>query len=336
MMLHWTIATSVTLCCLTKLSAGFNPLHLRDIVTVPISFTSKMGENFEENDDSQIRILDNKSSRRNLLIRSTRALTCIATTIPVVTFATDPVMAALQDSLDIDTFLRTGVDAGGNMGVSSQAGKSRPQTGVVFRDGSDVFQDSRTGTVSAELLTGTKSNPSAVMVRFDCPSYKLETGSVFDVECRDASTGDGVFVAVTERITNMPRDISDVSTSVFLDRLFGPTGRFSFYGPPTDIKIKKDWVVDSKRYMEISFSNLSQSTQAEIPRKALLVATIPSGTENAILLVGSASASRWKKAGVEETIRKTASTFEAIPAPKTNLKLRPKDRTNGRGLGDFV
>lgn len=32
--------------------------------------------------------------------------------------------AALQDSLDVDTFLRRGIDAGGNMGVSSQAGKS--------------------------------------------------------------------------------------------------------------------------------------------------------------------------------------------------------------------
>lgn len=67
--------------------------------------------------------------------------------------------AAIQDSLDIDSFLRTGMDAGGPMGVSSQAGKSRPQTGVVLRDGSDVLQDARSGAVSAEILTGTKANP---------------------------------------------------------------------------------------------------------------------------------------------------------------------------------
>lgn len=48
--------------------------------------------------------------------------------------------AAVQDSLQVDDFLRTGVDSGGTMGVSSQAGKSRPQTGVVFRDGTDVLQ----------------------------------------------------------------------------------------------------------------------------------------------------------------------------------------------------
>jgi hypothetical protein len=38
-----------------------------------------------------------------------------------------------QDSMNVDNFLRTGLDAGGPMGVSSQAGKSRPQTGVYLR-----------------------------------------------------------------------------------------------------------------------------------------------------------------------------------------------------------
>lgn len=41
--------------------------------------------------------------------------------------------AAVQDAVNVDSFLRTGVDAGGNMGVSSQAGKSKPVTGVFLR-----------------------------------------------------------------------------------------------------------------------------------------------------------------------------------------------------------
>ena len=41
--------------------------------------------------------------------------------------------SAIQDSMDVENFLRTGVDAGGPMGVSSQAGKSRPETGVYLR-----------------------------------------------------------------------------------------------------------------------------------------------------------------------------------------------------------
>ena len=59
--------------------------------------------------------------------------------------------AAVQDSLDVDSFLKTGVDSGGPMGVSSQAGKSRPETGVVLRDGGDVQQDKQ-GNVLAEPL----------------------------------------------------------------------------------------------------------------------------------------------------------------------------------------
>ena len=41
--------------------------------------------------------------------------------------------SAVQDSMNVDAFLRSGVDAGGNMGVSSQAGKSKPETGVFLR-----------------------------------------------------------------------------------------------------------------------------------------------------------------------------------------------------------
>lgn len=41
--------------------------------------------------------------------------------------------AAVQDSVNVDAFMRTGMDIGGNMGVSSQAGKSRPETGVFLR-----------------------------------------------------------------------------------------------------------------------------------------------------------------------------------------------------------
>jgi hypothetical protein len=41
--------------------------------------------------------------------------------------------AAVQDTMSVDNFLRTGVDIGGNMGVSSQAGKTKPVTGVFLR-----------------------------------------------------------------------------------------------------------------------------------------------------------------------------------------------------------
>ena len=230
----------------------------------------------------------------------------------------------IQDTLDVSNFLRTGMDSGGNMGVSSQTGKSRPQTGVVFRDGYDVAQDPRSGQVTAEILTGTKEHLNAVLVSFES-KWKLETGPVFDVETRDSKTGDGAFLAVTQRVDG--KNLEELPSSFFLSRLFDPTGRFSFYGPPTDVEIKSSKMVGNKRFIELSFSNLSQSTNAEIPRRALLVATIPAGSDNAVMLIGSATASRWRK-GADIDVIKTIESFRAVPAPKTNLKLRAKNRSN--------
>ena len=252
----------------------------------------------------------------SLSVAAATSLSFLATPQPALADA-----AAIQDSLDVDSFLRTGVDAGGPMGVSSQAGKSRPQTGVVLRDGSDVSQD-RNGAVLAEILTGTKANPSAVLVSFVSP-WKLETGPVFDVETRDGKTGDGAFLAVTKSTGG--KSLADLPSSFFLERLFDPTGRFSFYGPPTDIKVKSSKVEGDRRYIELSYSNLSQSTNAEIPRKAILVATIPQGTDNAVMLVASSTSSRWKK-GSETAVRNVIDSFRATAAPKSNLKLRAKDR----------
>ena len=78
----------------------------------------------------------------------------------------------------------------------------------------------------------------------------------------------------------------------------------------------------------MSFSTLSQSTQTEIPRFARIVATIPEGTQQAVLLVGSASASRWKK-GAEQTIAAVAESFRAVPAPTSTLRMRAKERRMG-------
>jgi hypothetical protein len=59
----------------------------------------------------------------------------IASGLVVAASTSSPAWAAsaVQDSMNVDSFLRTGMDFGGNMGVSSQAGKSRPVTGVFLR-----------------------------------------------------------------------------------------------------------------------------------------------------------------------------------------------------------
>eukprot|EP00980_Cylindrotheca_fusiformis_P004830 scaffold1034_cov127-Cylindrotheca_fusiformis.AAC.11 len=231
--------------------------------------------------------------------------------------------AAVQDSVNVDAFIRTGMDIGGNMGVSSQAGKSRPETGVFLRDGSDVSRDSRTGNVLAEILLQKEGGGRmAALTSFSSP-WPLATGSNFDVECRDGRSGDGAFLAVTAPVEG--KTIAQVDDGFFLDSLLAPTGRFSFYGQPTDVRIKKSVTKGDYRVIDLSFSTLSQSTQTENPRKAQLIATIPPGSAQAVMLVGSASAPRWNK-GSDKAVSSTIDSFRAIAAPETGMKLRKKDR----------
>jgi len=189
-----------------------------------------------------------------------------------------------------------------------------------YREGSDVLRNAKTGEVSAEILLGPQSDPVAILASFSS-QWQLATGTVFDVECRDASTGDGAFLSISGLTKG--KSISELPASFFLERIFGSSGRFSFYGTPTDIKVKKSRTEGEYRFIDVTFSNLSQSTQTEIPRNAVVVATIPKGTEQAVMLVGSSTATRWRK-GSEDIIRKTAESFRAVAAPKSGLKVRAK------------
>lgn len=236
------------------------------------------------------------------------------------------------DALDVNDFLKSGMVMN-PMGVSGQGGKSRPEIGVVLRDGSDVLRDSKSGAVSAEILvSSTEENGAkeAVFVSFESP-WPLAKGTVFDIECRDSKSGDiGAFVAVTGDTKGVP--LSDLPSDFFLERLFSPTGRYSFYGPPTDIKVKKSYMTTqgdvSYRTVELNFSNLSQSTQTEIPRKAVISAVIPAGSANAVMIVGGASGTRWRKNNNEAEVRKCVESFRAVQAPKSNSRVRAKQRNN--------
>jgi hypothetical protein len=153
------------------------------------------------------------------------------------------------------------------MGVSGQAGKSRPETGVVLREGSEVQQDTKGNVLAEILLTGN----TPVLASFTSP-WPLATGSVFDVECRDLKTGDGAFLAVSGNTNG--KNIGELSRGFFVDSLFGRMGRFSFYGEPTDIKVKSSTVNGNYRVLDLAFSVLSQSTQTEIPRLAVSPRTL--------------------------------------------------------------
>lgn len=224
------------------------------------------------------------------------------------------------ETTDVDDFLRTG-GVSMPMGVSGQAGKSKPETGVLLREGTDISRDSKSGNVLAEILVQQPDKElMAVVTSFQSP-WPLATGAVYDVECRDTKTGDGAFLAVTPPITG--GSLADVKDQFLIKSLFGPRGRFSFYGQPTDVKVKKSTLGDDGSYkiLDVSFSTLSQATQTEVPRRSKIIATLPKGSNQAVMLVGSASASRWQK-GADKTVSEAVASFRATAAPKTNLKLR--------------
>lgn len=228
----------------------------------------------------------------------------------------------LPDSFDVDSYLKTGL-VSQPMGVSGQAGKSKPLTGVILRDGSEVSRDPRLGDVSAEILVESKDSANMPVLATYSSPWPLQTGSVYDVECRDPATGDGAFLAVTP--TTGGKSINDLKDSFFVDSLISPTGRFSSYGPPTDVKIRSSTMDGRYKIIDMSFSTLSQSTQTELPRRARVRATIPEGATQAVMLVGTASALRWKK-GSDKQIATVTDSFQAIAAPQSSLKLRAKER----------
>jgi len=126
-----------------------------------------------------------------------------------------------------------------------------------------VSRDGRTGNVVAEILVG-PGNQTPILASFQSP-WSVAKGGLFDVETRDAASGDGAFLTVAPAKGS---NLEGLSNSFFVDNLFSQTGRFSFYGSPTDIRVKKNQLGPNGqyRYLEILFSNLSQSTNAEIPR----------------------------------------------------------------------
>lgn len=232
----------------------------------------------------------------------------------------------LRNKVNEERFLESGL-VSKPMGISGQGSKSKPETGIVLRDGSVVDRDPRTGDVSAEILVkGDEQNQVPIFVSFRSEEWPLAKGLYYDVECRDPKTGDGVFLAATPALAK-GQGLEDISDSFLIDSLFSPTGRFSSYGQPTDIKIRNsDSINGDYRTMEVSFSTLSQGTQTEIPRHAQIYATIPAGTRQAILLVGSASESRWQNKGSDELVARSGASFRASPAPPTSLKIRAKPR----------
>ena len=184
-----------------------------------------------------------------------------------------------------------------------QTGKPRPETGCILLEEVQASGNAKAPTISAELVV---TGGVAATVVFDSP-WPLARGMYYDVEAR-SQDGDSAYVHVRTLPTD--KDVMAVKASYLTSSVFNTYGRWSTYGQPTDIKVLSDVSKGSVRYMDVAFSVLSQAGP-ESPRKAVIAALQPKGSGDAVMLVSSATTSRWKK-GAEAGARQAADSFRVV------------------------
>lgn len=110
-------------------------------------------------------------------------------------------------------------------------GKTRPQTGVVFRDeeAAALTTQSSSGDVTYELLA---PDGSPAVISFNAPWPLLQTAA--GIEARDIGGGfESSFVQVIE----LPKG-SEIKPSQLKEAIFSSKGKFGMYGSPTDIRLR--------------------------------------------------------------------------------------------------
>ena len=204
---------------------------------------------------------------------------------------------------------------GGTKLASGTAGKARPETGCILLEQVQSSGDANAPTISAELVT---NGGVAATVAFES-TWPVARGTFFDVEARSPE-GDSAYVHVRKLPSD--KDVLAVKASYLTDSVFNKYGRFSAYGPPTDIKVLSDATKGQTRYLEINFSVLSASG-LDSPRKGVIAAIQPEGSSDAIMLVSSATSARWKKSGSDARARQAADSFRVAGTRTTKNPRAP-------------
>ena len=98
--------------------------------------------------------------------------------------------------------------------------------------------------------------------------------------------------------------------------VFNQYGRWSTYGQPTDTKVLSDVTKGQTRFIEVAFSVLSQAG-SDSPRRGLIAVVQPKGSSDCVMLVSSATSSRWKKSGAAAAARQAAESFRVVSTRAT-------------------
>jgi len=206
-------------------------------------------------------------------------------------------------------------ETGGSRLASGVSGKPRPETGCILLEQVQASGSAKAPTISAELVT---NGGVSATVAFDS-AWPVARGTFFDVEARSPE-GDSAYVHVRKLPSD--KDVMSVPATYLTSSVFNKFGRFSAYGPPTDVSVLTDVTKGQARFIEIKFSVLSASG-SDSPRRGLIAALQPVGSNDAVMLVSSATASRWKKSGAEATTRQAAESFRVVGTRPTRNPRAP-------------
>ncbi|KAJ1617197.1 hypothetical protein T492DRAFT_582295, partial [Pavlovales sp. CCMP2436] len=194
-------------------------------------------------------------------------------------------------------------EPGSSVGAGAMSGKSRPRTGVCLLEPVAVVSGGGKSITVQSLIA--LDGGFAATTRFDSP-FPLATGMYYDVEVRNRE-GDGAFIEV-ERVPT-GQTIASLPSAWFLQTVFSAQGRFGAYGTPSSMKVLSSTMEGTKRFLNVRFSALTPGG-SEQERCAIIVALVPPGSEDAIMLVAGSTALRWKKADAEMNSRAIVDSFQ--------------------------
>jgi hypothetical protein len=189
-------------------------------------------------------------------------------------------------------------------------GKTKPDTGVILREGSAPIQNSK-GIVTAEIVSE-RGNP--ILVEFQAPYPLLGSTSL---QARDLQQPESAFVQVIGSNSNKKPATNKALNVLLTDSIFGSQGKFGAYGSPTDVKISPASNAEDNILYKASFTTYTPG-MLESNRKILLNCQWCDADSTLVVLVVGTTAARFKSQ--EATLTKIATSLVAIDAPKTGLQ----------------
>lgn len=204
--------------------------------------------------------------------------------------------------------------------ATTMTGKTKADLGMYL-----VEEPKQTGaTISGDVVL----NGGIIATATFDSQWALSPGGYNDVEASNRE-GDTAFM----QIATLGRG-DKLAPKFFADKIFSVDGRYGAYGQPVDVKIKPSaGAAENEMLFDISFSTLTPGG-SEVPRKGVVRAIQAKGSSDILMLVCTASASRWKKEGADAASRKTAASFRIADTRPTDLKAEPpSDYRYGKSSG---